>query len=105
MDALPHDGAMSAFEIAYSPEFLAQDREAANQVLLLGAQRGEAVPLSTEQSRSGHMACRFHLVHTATGEDEDGGSASTLLGYLSDGTYPGKPTDYTLVPIEGRGEF
>lgn len=88
---------------AYSPAFLAQDAAAVEQMLLLGVTKGELVDLSS--APGSHMACRFHLVTTATGQDEDGGSASMLLGYLTDGTYPGVPSDYTLVPILGRSEI
>lgn len=104
VDALVDTGGMgtaaAVAEMTYSPVFLAQDARAVANMLALGVQAGEPVDL-TDRPGS-HMMCRFHLVHTATGEEEDGGSAAMLHGYLTDGTYPGVPGDYTLVPVLGR---
>lgn len=102
VDALVDTGGMdtAVAEMTYSPVFLAQDARAVANMLALGVQAGE--PVDLKDRPGSHMMCRFHLVHTATGEEEDGGSAAMLHGYLADGTYPGTPGDYTLVPVLGR---
>lgn len=86
-----------------NPTYLSAEKDAVAQVLALGVTAGDPVDLTAKQQASGHFMCRFHLVDTATGEEEDGGEASTLLGYLADGTYPGPASRYTLVPIRDRG--
>lgn len=83
--------------------YLSTEKGAVAEILALGVAAGEPVDLTARQQASGHFMCRFHLVETASGEEEDGGEATMLLGYLADGTYPGPASRYTLVPLHGRG--
>lgn len=80
------------------PAALVREDQAVQAMLDLGVTLGTATTLGAGQRRLGHVACAYHLVVTETGEDYDGGSASMLLDYLTDGTYPGQPGDYTLSP-------
>lgn len=82
-----------------SPAYLAQEKKAYADLLAAGVTLGTPETLDEHQRASGHTQCAFHLRITATGEDEDGGAASTLLSLLTNGTYGGEPGDYTLIPI------
>lgn len=76
--------------------YASQEESAVQQLLALGVRMGEPVALTAEQQKIGHVMCAFHLIETATGEDVDGASASTILSLLTSGTYGGQPSDYTL---------
>lgn len=89
---------MTGSSMPVTPAYRAQEQAAVDHLLSLGVVMGEPVALSAGQRAFGHTMCAFHLIETATGGDVDGAAASTIVSLLTNGTYGGKPTDYTLVP-------
>lgn len=84
-----------------SAAYVAREQAAFERLIALGVTLGNPVDLTAHEKQVGHTNCEYHLVVTATGDDTDGGSASTILSLLTGGTYGDrKPDEYTLHPTK-----
>ena len=75
-------------------QFQRQEALAVRKILDLGVRMGD--PVVTQPNACTN--CVWHVVNTET-RDQDGGLASSILGWLEDG-YLGDPASCVLHPVE-----